>query len=76
MGLNAQWQLLTGSPEQVEYLVVNSFFAKNRLEAHTEKAYLIDADRRIRGIYNATQRGDLLRLREDVQRLSNLPQSL
>jgi cytochrome oxidase Cu insertion factor (SCO1/SenC/PrrC family) len=65
------WQLLTGAPEQVERLATQSFFAKSRLEAHTERAYLIDSQRRIRGIYNATQRGDLLRLREDVLRLAS-----
>jgi protein SCO1 len=65
------WQLLTGEPEQVERLATQSFFAKSRLEVHTERAYLIDSQRRIRGIYNATQRGDLLRLREDVLRLAS-----
>jgi cytochrome oxidase Cu insertion factor (SCO1/SenC/PrrC family) len=69
------WQLLTGTPDEVDHLATQSFFAKSRLEAHTERAYLIDDQRRIRGIYNATQRGDLLRLREDVLRLQRMAQS-
>jgi protein SCO1/2 len=68
----SEWQLLTGSAEMVEQLAVQSFFAKSRLEAHTERAYLIDSQRRIRGIYNATQRADMLRLREDIWRLQRM----
>ena len=68
----SEWQLLTGSPEAVEQLAKQSFFAKSRLEAHTERAYLIDSQRRIRGIYNATQRADMLRLREDIWRLQRM----
>jgi cytochrome oxidase Cu insertion factor (SCO1/SenC/PrrC family) len=70
------WQLLTGSPDAIERLATQSFFAKSRLEAHTERAYLIDGQRRIRGIYNATQRGDLLRLREDVLKLTALQRAV
>jgi protein SCO1 len=65
----SDWQLLTGSPEQVEQIATQSFFAQSRLQAHTERAYLLDGQGRIRGIYNATQRGDLLRLRQDIQQL-------
>ena len=69
MKLGEGWQLATGSVQAVERLATESFFARSITEAHTERAYLVDAQRRIRGIYNATQPGDLLRLQQDAQLL-------
>ena len=69
MKLGEGWQLATGDVAQVERLATESFFARSMGEAHTEKAYLVDGQRRIRGVYNATQPGDLLRLQQDAQRL-------
>ena len=39
------------------------------LPPHTERALLVDAQRRIRGIYDANQAVDLMRLRYDLRRL-------
>ena len=72
MKLGGAWQLATGDPVQVERLATQSFFAASITEAHTEKAYLVDDKRRIRGIYNATQPGDLLRLQQDAMLLVKL----
>ncbi len=70
MGLGEGWQLATGEVQAVERLAMESFFARSISEAHTERAYLLDAKRRIRGIYNATQPGDLLRLQQDATQLA------
>jgi protein SCO1/2 len=37
--------------------------------AHTETLYLVDGDRRIRGVYNGTLRLDVERLRDDAATL-------
>ena len=67
------WQLLSGSEEQVNSLARESFFAvlnRNVDEdalVHTEKAYLVDRQGHLRGVYNATSPADLLRLVEDFE---------
>jgi protein SCO1/2 len=72
------WQLLTGSEAQVNRLARDSFFAVlNRNTGqdafvHTEKAYLVDRQGHIRGVYNATSAADLLRLVEDYELLNSL----
>jgi protein SCO1/2 len=72
-----KWYLLTGDREEIYTLGRQSYFAEKTLGTtknadeflHTESMLLIDAKRRIRGIYNATQRVDIERVTEDIQTL-------
>ena len=72
----ARWQLLTGETDQITRVAQESYFAvlernvdKNAF-VHTEKAFLVDQDGFIRGVYNATSPADVMRLTEDLQQLS------
>jgi len=70
-----KWQLLTGDEEQITKLASDSFFAvlkrnvKKNAFVHTEKAFLVDGDGFIRGVYNATSPADVMRLIEDYELL-------
>ena len=56
-------------------LASDSFFAvlernvKKNAFAHTEKAFLVDGEGFIRGVYNATSPADVMRLIEDYELL-------
>lgn len=69
------WQLLTGDEPQITALAEDTFFSvlernvKANAMAHTERAYLVDQDGYIRGVYNATSAADILRLVEDMELL-------
>jgi protein SCO1 len=67
--LGDAWHLLTGDVASVEGFAERSFFAKTTSDVHTERAFLLDGDRRIRGVYNATQPADMAQLVQDVARL-------
>lgn len=73
--LPSTWQLATGDAEQVYRLARRELLTDiespgaDNLPPHTERALLIDAERRIRGIYNATLATELQRLKADVRRL-------
>lgn len=66
------WQLLTGDEPQITALAEDTFFSvlernvKANAMTHTERAYLVDQDGYIRGVYNATSAADILRLVEDM----------
>ena len=70
-----KWQLLTGDEDQITGLASDSFFAvlernvKKNAFVHTEKAFLVDAQGYIRGVYNATSPADVMRLIEDYELL-------
>ena len=70
-----KWQLLTGDEEQITQLASDSFFAvlernvKKNAFVHTEKAFLVDGEGFIRGVYNATSPADVMRLIEDMELL-------
>ena len=72
----SRWQLLTGETDQIARLAKDSFFAvlernvDQNAFVHTEKAFLVDQDGFIRGVYNATSPADVMRLTEDLQQLS------
>jgi protein SCO1/2 len=72
----SRWQLLTGEADQITRLAKDSFFAvlernvDQNAFVHTEKAFLVDRDGFIRGVYNATSPADVMRLTEDLQQLS------
>ena len=69
-----KWHLLTGNKDKIYTLGRQSYFAEKTLGLkkdsteflHTESMLLIDTKGRIRGIYNATQKTDIERVREDI----------
>lgn len=74
---DARWHLLTGSRGDMERLATASFFVNlndgrsygtNDLR-HTETVVLIDADRRLRGLYNVTLALDMDQLAKDIRAL-------
>jgi len=72
--LGGAWHLVTGDINQIEQFAEQSFFAKSTADVHTERAFLLDADQRIRGVYNVTQPADMARLTQDVAKLSKPPE--
>jgi len=68
-----KWHLLTGDKSIIYSLGRSSFFADNNKLSdtvsfiHTDKMYLIDKNQQIRGIYNATNMGDISRVLADIQ---------
>ena len=71
--LGASWNLVTGDVPSVERFAAESFFAKTTTDVHTERAFLLDGDRRIRGVYNVTQPADMARLVQDTAQLAKSP---
>ncbi len=69
-----KWYLLTGNKERIYKLGRQSYFSERRLGLqkdssdflHTESMLLIDKAGRIRGIYNATDKNDLVRVNADI----------
>ncbi len=76
-GVNdAKWNLVTGNKQQIYELARKSYLvAKDDGEGdsydmiHTENFVLIDKQRRIRGIYNGTDKTDMARLLADLRLL-------
>src|SRR5262249_22493120 len=79
-----RWWLVTGQREQIYSLARTSYFADDeRIGAasgdasvflHTEKVLLVDASRRLRGVYNGTQPHEIDQLIGDIQRLAGASQ--
>lgn len=73
------WHLLTGKKSEIYRLARRSYFAEKNLGftkdstefLHTEHVVLVDPDLRLRGIYNATLKPDILQLQSDVTQLLN-----
>ena len=71
------WRLVTGSKAKIYEMARNSFFDDKDLGLdrtddgflHTETFYLLDGDRRIRGLYNGTQSREALKILEDIRLL-------
>ena len=69
----AKWHLLTGEKASIYSLGRASFFADNNKSTdsstflHTDKMYLIDQHKQIRGIYNATNLDDIARVLADIK---------
>jgi protein SCO1/2 len=71
--------LLTGEKSEIYRLARRSYFAEKDLGftkdstefLHTEHLVLVDTKRRLRGIYNATLKPDILQLQQDVAQLLN-----
>lgn len=75
IGLAGPWQLATGAPAQVYALAREQLLTDIETPGpdgqppHTERAMLVDTEGRIRGIYDASQAVDLMRMRHDLRRL-------
>ncbi|HEX7645578.1 MAG TPA: SCO family protein [Burkholderiaceae bacterium] len=75
IGLPRQWHLATGVPKQVYAMAREQLLTDIETPGldgqppHTERAMLIDTEGRIRGIYDANQAIDLMRMRYDLRRL-------
>ena len=70
-----RWQLLTGSKADLYTLAKKHYFAGDSLGyygdpnafLHTEKVFLIDRHRRIRGVYNGTLPLEMDRIMDDIK---------
>lgn len=75
-----QWHLLTGNTEEIYDLARRSFFAEKEIGLnktsneflHTENFILVDAEGRIRGVYNGTLPLEMTRLKQDISTLLKL----
>lgn len=77
-GIKAKnWHLLTGQKSEIYSLARRSYFAEKSLGytkdstefLHTEHVLLVDPKLRLRGIYNATLKPDMLQLQKDIAQL-------
>lgn len=72
--IDGKWNLVTGNKKQIYELARKSYLvAKDEGEGdaydmiHTENFVLVDKERRIRGIYNGTDKDDMTRLLADLR---------
>ncbi|MBT3444187.1 MAG: SCO family protein [Flavobacteriaceae bacterium] len=73
------WHLLTGEKSEIYRLARRSYFAEKDLGftkdsaefLHTEHVVLVDPHLRLRGVYNATLKPDILQLHQDIAQLLN-----
>ena len=74
-GITAKnWHLLTGKKSEIYKLARKSYFAEKNLGftkdssefLHTEHVVLVDKKLRLRGIYNATLKLEMIQLKEDI----------
>jgi protein SCO1 len=77
-GIKAKnWHLLTGQKSEIYSLARRSYFAEKNLGytkdstefLHTEHVVLVDSNLRLRGIYNATLKPDIIQLQNDIAQL-------
>lgn len=76
---NKNWHFLTGSKNKIYTLARQSYFAEEDLGftkdntefLHTEHIVLVDASKKIRGIYNGTLLLDIEQLIKDIKTLQN-----
>lgn len=76
-----KWCLLTGDRSTIYKLARRSYFADDGAKfqqpesdfLHTENVYLLDHQRRIRGVYSGTRPMDIRRLIEDIRELQKEP---
>ena len=84
--LAERWRLVTGSQNAIYELGKSAYFADDDLGetmsrpdaafTHTESFYLLDGDRRIRGVYNGMNSAAVAQLIEDVRTLQAEARSL
>lgn len=78
---NPNWHFLTGDKASIYSLARTSYFAEEDLGftrdssefLHTEHVILVDASKRIRGIYNGTLKLEIKQLIEDITTLKAEP---
>ncbi|MEM7261570.1 MAG: SCO family protein [Planctomycetota bacterium] len=72
---NGKWHLVTGDRNEIYKLARKSYFADDSSGSggsdfvHSERLFLIDRDRRIRGVYSGTLAFDVVRLISDIKTL-------
>jgi protein SCO1/2 len=77
----SNWHLLTGNKKEIYQLARQSYFAEENIGfakdtsefMHTEHLLLVDTNKKIRGIYNATLQLEIEQLIKDVEILKNEP---
>lgn len=75
----SNWHLLTGSKKEIYQLARQSYFAEENIGfakdtsefMHTEHLLLVDKNKKIRGVYNATLALEIQQLIKDVLSLKN-----
>ena len=75
----SNWHLLTGKKEAIYKLARQSYFAEENIGfakdtsefMHTEHPILVDKNKKIRGIYNATLELEIQQLIKDIVTLKN-----
>ena len=75
--VSGKWHLLTGDKDVIYALATDAYFANEDLGEvrsasdflHTENLLLIDADRRIRGVYNGLSVSSVNHLIADIETL-------
>lgn len=76
-----KWHLVTGDRKMIYDLARHSYFADEDLGRqrdeneflHTENFFLIDRQRRIRGVYNGVMPAEITRLLDDIRTLKKEP---
>jgi len=80
--VSSKWHLLTGNKDQIYEIAKKQYFAGDSVGyygekkdfLHTEHFILVDAHRRIRGIYNGTLPLEMERLKDDIHTLEEVKQ--
>ena len=75
--ISGKWHLVTGDENKIYEQARTAYFVEGKIGmqkevddfVHTENFVLVDANRRIRGIYNGTSDRDIDRLKEDIDTL-------
>jgi protein SCO1/2 len=72
--IDSKWNLVTGDKKDIYSMARKSYLAVKLGKpeelydmVHTENFVLVDAERRVRGFYDGTKKGDIQKLIEDIQ---------
>ena len=68
--ISKQWLLCSGDSLATDSLMQNSFFIKTGTDLSLENVFLVDPDKRIRGIYDGTDVMEMKRLKDEIKVLS------
>lgn len=73
--LPENWSLLTGNPKELDHFARSlktdiRLRERNGEPLHGGRVFLLDTDRRIRGVYDTSSTTELLRMRADLERLN------
>ncbi len=75
--LSGKWHFVTGSKDAIYAIARQSYFADEAASVpdadgdflHTEKVFLVDGNRHIRGVYNGALPAEMERLKADIRML-------